>query len=348
MKIDFVPILNKIYLFDKHSLLFLISGQGVFQIDFRNYSFTANVAMFLSPGQYFQLLSGKFNMTLYEFSQESISQSENSRFLFKHLISLGHVDFNQFKQFHLNLLLYLNISNSSSAILSAAIDDWTEQNPFDASGQDINLLFDLKDIIDEKYTDPISLPEVSLKLKEKPYRIKHLTKAKLNHTIHLLSSKKLLLESQRKVIFTNYSTKEIAYELGFKDPTYFNRFFKQQTNKTPTEFRQNYEFDSRDTFIPDIMNLIDANYKQQHFVEFYANQLCLSVKTLSRKINEKFGTSMNQLIQERKLREAVQMLQQNIPIHLIAFELGFKEANHFSAFFKRHKGKTPTEYLSNF
>jgi AraC-like DNA-binding protein len=42
---------------------------------------------------------------------------------------------------------------------------------------------------------------------------------------------KVLLNDHRKNIT------EIAYELGFNNPNYFTTFFKQKTDKTPSEWR---------------------------------------------------------------------------------------------------------------
>jgi AraC-like DNA-binding protein len=347
MKSNFNPDLIKMYVFKKHTFLFLNSGEGTFQVDFKNYHYTANKAIFLSPGQYFQLLSGSFSITLYEFSDDSITQIHNSRFLFKHLMSIGHIDFTQPEQFYLQKLQSVEMSTENALILTKAVDDWTAFNPFEASKHDVNLLFDLKDFIDEKYREPINLNEVAKKLKEKSYRLNLVTKQKLDYTVRQLATDKILLESQRKVIFTNLSTKEIAYDTGFQDPSYFNRFFKQQTSYTPLEFREKYEFDERDTFVQDLNRLIDAYFKVEHSAEFYANQLNVTVKALSKKIFQKLDTSIKFLLSKKIIVEAQIMLQQQMAIREIAFELGFQEPNHFSTFFKIHSGKTASQFLAN-
>ncbi len=48
---------------------------------------------------------------------------------------------------------------------------------------------------------------------------------------------RLILEARRLLFHTNSSLKEIAYELGFSDASYFNRFFRRETNLTPAAYR---------------------------------------------------------------------------------------------------------------
>lgn len=348
MKKNFSPRLNKIYVFERHSVLFINAGVGSFQVDFRNYEFAPGKVIFLSPGQYFQLTSGGFDITLYEFSNENIGALKNSRFLFKHLVSLAHVDLVLPKQFRLNRPQHANMPENMAAILTSAIDDWKLQDPFQASEQEINMLFDIKDIVDDRYREPVSIIDYSKTLKEKPYKVQKITREKLNTTVNFLANKRLLLEAQRKVVFTDLSTKQIAYELGFKDPAYFNRYFKLNTLKTPSEFRDDFNYETPDPILNALFDLIEQHYKTYHFAEFYAAKLAITEKTLARKIADKLGTTLNRLIKARKLREAFCMLEQHIPVNEISRELGFAEPNHFSSFFKACTGKPPTEFLLHF
>jgi AraC family transcriptional activator of pobA len=48
---------------------------------------------------------------------------------------------------------------------------------------------------------------------------------------------RLVLEARRLLFHTNNSLKEIAFELGFSDASYFSRFFKRETELTPAEYR---------------------------------------------------------------------------------------------------------------
>lgn len=72
--------------------------------------------------------------------------------------------------------------------------------------------------------------------------INEMTKHIMGKTIKELLQDRLILEIEREIIFNQLSLKEIAYKLQFNDYAYFCRFFKQQTNLTPNEFRdQNLE-----------------------------------------------------------------------------------------------------------
>ncbi len=73
----------------------------------------------------------------------------------------------------------------------------------------------------------------------------HLTPGHLNDVVKKQSGKtaiahiheRIVMEAKRRLFHTSLSAKEIAYELGFEDAAYFNRFFKKHTNTTPSAFR---------------------------------------------------------------------------------------------------------------
>lgn len=341
----FVPQPKRVYVFESYSLLVIDQGEGLFQVDFKNYNYSNGKAIFLAPKQYFQLLAGSFKIKVYEFPTDSVRHVADSRVLFKHLVSVGYISINDPKQLVVGSLQH---TGASPVLLNNAVQEWIHQNPFSAQRHEVKLLFDLKDIVDEKYREPISVNMVSQILQEKPEQINKLTKEKLAHTVHKLKQNKLLLEAQRKIIFTDLSSKEIAYELGFKDAAYFNRFFKQHTNKVPYEFRNAYEIEARDSFVVELYSLINEHYKEQHLAKFYADKLCLTPRSLGRKVKQKLGVSTHDLIKDKLLSASKLLLLQGASVTDIAFELGFQEPNHFSAFFKKNVGCTPMLYrMSN-
>jgi len=346
MRKEFTPQINKLYACDRHCLLFIKSGSGIFEVDFKQYDFDSNKMIFLSPRQYFRLLSGNFSIVQYEFSDESVANARKSRFLFKHLISLGHINLDCKKPFHLKQLSRLNIDEKGINLLRHAIEDWILLNPFKATREEVDLLFDVEEIIEKSFTEPFALADVSSQLKEKPWRVQNVIREKLHITVAAMANKKKLLEAERKIAFTDLSVKEVAYHLGFRDSDYFFKFFKQHTNQTPSSFKELFNFNSNDSFIQEISELIERNFRKPLKMAFYAGELAMSEKTLSRKLHEKLGTSFIDLLHKRKLKEARLLISNGISVADAAFELGFKETSHFSSFYKKHTGASPSRLLS--
>ncbi len=48
---------------------------------------------------------------------------------------------------------------------------------------------------------------------------------------------RIILEAKRQLCYTDLNIKEIAFRLGFDDPSYFVKLFKRQTGILPAEFR---------------------------------------------------------------------------------------------------------------
>jgi AraC family transcriptional regulator, transcriptional activator of pobA len=53
---------------------------------------------------------------------------------------------------------------------------------------------------------------------------------------------RVTLEAKRLFYYTEKTSKEIAYDLGFDDAAHFSRFFKNQTKQTPSEFKKSKSF----------------------------------------------------------------------------------------------------------
>ena len=67
--------------------------------------------------------------------------------------------------------------------------------------------------------------------------LSRLTSAQLGCTPMDLVHRRLALEAQRLLRFTNASATQVATELGFDDPSYFSRFYLRMTGKRPGQER---------------------------------------------------------------------------------------------------------------
>ncbi|WP_114940317.1 helix-turn-helix domain-containing protein [Mucilaginibacter endophyticus] len=94
--------------------------------------------------------------------------------------------------------------------------------------------------------------------------------------------------------------------------------------------------------------MVENNYRQQHSVAYYAQQLNKSPKTLSNLFALYNHKTPLQVIQERLIIEAKRLLYYtDKSAKEITYELGFDDAAYFSNFFKKHTSFSPTDFRNN-
>lgn len=235
-------------------------------------------------------------------------------------------------------------SNSASDIIDISSNQWYWQNPFHANKEEYHLIFDVKDVIDKNFKNHLSNEKISKLIGLQGYTAQALYKSKIGLSIKSMMAQKRLLESKKEVAFSDKNISEIAYEFGFKDPAYFNKVFTKKVGTSPNKFRNQFEYEHRDSFLPELYYLLEKYHKEQHSLDFYAKKMHVSVKSLSRKVKDKLNVTLGHLIRSELIKTAKILLHTNSTIKKIANELGFEEANHFSTFFKQYTNQTPSEY----
>jgi AraC family transcriptional activator of pobA len=77
------------------------------------------------------------------------------------------------------------------------------------------------------------------KLHVTPNYLNKICKSEVSKTAGDIVRKRITIEAQRLLHYTNLSINEIAHDLGFENVSYFITFFKKQTCTTPEQFRKN-------------------------------------------------------------------------------------------------------------
>lgn len=91
--------------------------------------------------------------------------------------------------------------------------------------------------------------------------------------------------------------------------------------------------------------LVENHFKEKHQVAAYADLLFKSPKTLSNLFKKSGHVSPLKVINDRIVLEAKRLLLFSTKnADEIGFELGYKEAAHFSKFFKTHTGFPPAQF----
>lgn len=96
-------------------------------------------------------------------------------------------------------------------------------------------------------------------------------------------------------------------------------------------------------------SLIDRDFRKQHSLQIYANEIGVTVGHLSRLCREVLGRSSLEVINARILQEAErELVYTSVSIQQLAHELGFDDDAYFARFFKKHTGVSPKIYRANY
>lgn len=90
--------------------------------------------------------------------------------------------------------------------------------------------------------------------------------------------------------------------------------------------------------------LLLKEYKNSRKVSFYANALHITRRQLTEITESWYGKPAKQIINEKVISESTRKLKHSpLTIGEIAREVGFSDEGNFSAFFKKHTGKSPKD-----
>lgn len=70
--------------------------------------------------------------------------------------------------------------------------------------------------------------------------LNQLSQRYFGRTAKRLLQERLLVEAKQMILFSDQDIAQIAYQLGFSDPSNFNRFFKSHLQETPNQYRSRF------------------------------------------------------------------------------------------------------------
>jgi AraC family transcriptional activator of pobA len=92
-------------------------------------------------------------------------------------------------------------------------------------------------LVEEHYRENWSLQQFASALRISVPRLRAICSALSGQSPIRIINTRIVLEAKRCLAYTSMSISEIAYRLGFDDPSYFSRFFKARCEQTPTEYK---------------------------------------------------------------------------------------------------------------
>ncbi len=129
-------------------------------------------------------------------------------------------------------------------IIIRATRKWKKQNLDNGSikvpSNEVDIFRDFSRLLEIHFREKHNVSEYAELLHIAPKTLTHKFKSLQLESPNQLIINRIILEAKRLLIYTDKTVKEIAYDLGYEDPAYFNRLFTGKTGSTPSNFKKNY------------------------------------------------------------------------------------------------------------
>ncbi|NOQ28005.1 MAG: helix-turn-helix domain-containing protein [Bacteroidales bacterium] len=104
----------------------------------------------------------------------------------------------------------------------------------------LDYLILFKDLLEQNFKSEKSVNKYASELSISEKQLHKATTVLLDKTPKQIIDERILLEAKRLLVHSNQSIKEIAYDLGYIEPTNFIKYFRKHTDSTPSEFREQF------------------------------------------------------------------------------------------------------------
>lgn len=249
-------MIHELHRHDFFFILALQSGAGIHEIDFQPYDVCDGAFFFLRPGQVHQLTlkaesSGylvEFNSEFYrpegkvakqrllKVSNKNFCKPEPARLAKLHSLlttmfqefSERQEGFNEAIKANLDML-FIELARQSKNPGSIGSE---------ASNYAQTRLEEFLELLETNITEKKQASQYAQLMSLSLFQLNNITKSTVGKAASELINEYIILEAKRHLLATPNQVKDIAYNLGYEDVSYFIRFFKKHTGHAPEAFRQ--------------------------------------------------------------------------------------------------------------
>jgi len=244
-----------------YTIIWVREGSGLHHIDFKTYSIRNNTIYFLTPEQvhHLQLDEGAKGYVLLftpDFLHEHglpLQWIEDTGFFFRcddmapfqlqpgmnidylvHLVHHIRDEFLKQDEFHLDAIgSWLKIFLLECKRLSRGQQQVAEAR----TNSRAQLVKQFRDLLEARYTQWHKVADYAKELHITPNYLNEVISVETGTSAKDFIINRIMLEAKRFAGFAELSAKEVAYSLGFDDPSHFSKLFRQQQDQSFSEFR---------------------------------------------------------------------------------------------------------------
>ncbi|MBO9692797.1 AraC family transcriptional regulator [Chryseobacterium sp.] len=243
-------------------VLFVPSGYEL-TIDFNHYKITKPSLFFLT-NQHLNIQKGKDELLFLFYNRDFYCIQIHDKevacdgLLFHNVFEIPFVELDQsetplIKDLFQNIKDELKWKDSSAEemirtyvkqIIIRATRKWKKQNldndTLKIPGSELDIFRDFSRHLEIHFREKHHVADYAELLHMAPKTLTHKFKNLNLDSPNQFIINRILLEAKRLLFYTDKPVKEIAYDLGYEDPAYFNRLFTNKTGNTPANFKKNY------------------------------------------------------------------------------------------------------------
>lgn len=252
---------------DYFSFIFTKNGSGIYYLDDHKFPFDSGTIYFTNPGHIksYELFESE-NAYIIALSDTFLRKNVHPEIFteFPFLLAemappekLSQTDFEEFSILYSQILNEFNTdSNYKDKILGNLITVlllkikekfWSDYDPIEEGTRNSQIVRSFKQLLESEFRkiadngnneSKLQAQHLAERLNLHPNYLNSVIKSKTGKTVNDWISSQLLVAAKSFLMSTSYSSKEIAYKLGFSEPTHFSRFFKKHTQLSPGTFRK--------------------------------------------------------------------------------------------------------------
>lgn len=243
-----------------YAILMIMSGESKYVVDFNQIVVREGDVVIIYPGQVFHCLTPRqVEGVMISFSEKYFEDHSNtecfkgSLHTLKTLSQATHLSISAKRRedvYSLLRLMEMNDSNSSeekftlirqhllSALFQVLKFESQRIELHEVVGAECKLAMRFKNLVQQRISIKNNVEYFCNELNVSKSTLQKATRVVFQKSPKDIIQKVLLLEAQRLLYISKNRVQEIAYLLGFTDPTNFTKFFKKSVGRTPEAFRK--------------------------------------------------------------------------------------------------------------
>lgn len=243
-----------------YTVLVIVEAKGFHKIDFTTYELKNHQIFFVAPGQIHQVIESKKSVGFsLVFSEEFLIENSIPISFIENLHLFNNYGFSpplepKEKQFNkiidlMEQIYTLNISDSKMKYLSIGsylklllieCNNICDIHPMDAENdsRSNSIVKSFREEVDKHYKVEHSTKFYADQLFITPDHLNRVIKSKIGKSAKEYIQTRIITEAKRLLYFTDLTSREIGYELGFSEPANFSAFFKNMEGYPPSKFKK--------------------------------------------------------------------------------------------------------------